>query len=90
MSGRTLRRRLADEGTSYHAIADEVRHGLAVAYLGDARISVTEIAFLLGFADAAAFNKAFRRWAGASPTEVRKRSTAETTMAAEDNARGHD
>ena len=72
MSGRTLRRRLADEGASYHALADELRRELSLRYLADPRISVTEVAFLLGFADTAAFSKAFRRWTGQTPSVARR------------------
>lgn len=71
MSGRTLRRRLADEGVTYQSIVEELRRELATEYLANPRISVTEIGFLLGFADTATFSKAFRRWTGKSPSAAR-------------------
>ena len=77
LSSRTLRRRLADEGLSYQELVDELRAELALRYLADPAISVTEVAFLLGFSDGAAFSKAFRRWTGESPSTVRKRAIGE-------------
>jgi AraC-like DNA-binding protein len=44
---------------------------LAVRYLADNRLGITEIAFLLGYSDLAAFSAAFRIWYGCSPTEHR-------------------
>lgn len=70
---RTLQRRLADEGVSHSALVDEVRRNLALEYLGDANVSVTEIAYRLHFADPAAFYRAFKRWTGESPVAYRRR-----------------
>jgi AraC-like DNA-binding protein len=67
LSPRTLRRRLADEGTGYQPLLDEVRLELACRTLREPGISVNEVAFLLGFSDASAFHKAFRRWTGQRP-----------------------
>jgi AraC-like DNA-binding protein len=69
MSGRTLRRRLAEEGTSWQQELDVVRERLAREYFARGGDSVTEIALMLGFADSSAFAKAFRRWTGVSPSE---------------------
>jgi AraC-like DNA-binding protein len=69
MSGRTMRRKLAEEGTSYQQELDAVRHKLAREYFARGGQSVTEVALMLGFADSSAFAKAFRRWTGLSPTE---------------------
>jgi len=69
MSDRTLRRRLRDEGTSYQALLDEVRAELARHYLAGEHRGIDEVAALLGFSDASAFAKAFRRWTGRTPTE---------------------
>ena len=70
-SKRTLQRRLAAESTSYQAVLDEVREQLARHYLTQARISNTEIALLLGFADPNSFFRAFHAWTGRTPESVR-------------------
>ncbi len=70
---RTLQRRLADEGVTHSVLVDEVRRNLALEYLGDASVSVTEIAYRLQFADPAAFYRAFKRWTGESPLAYRRR-----------------
>lgn len=68
MSSRTLRRRLAEEGTSYMNELDTVREQFAREYFDRGGNSVTEIAMTLGFSDSSAFAKAFRRWTGVSPS----------------------
>ena len=72
MSRRTLVRRLEQEGTCFKAVLDDLRSGLARRYLAIDRIGVSEVAALLGFSDAAAFTRAFRRWSGQSPSEYRR------------------
>lgn len=76
VSVRTLQRRLVDAGTTFRDVADDARRGLAEAYLADPRVSIAEVAFLLGFSDQTSFNRAFRRWSGATPGAWR-RSAAE-------------
>jgi len=73
MSERTLARRLADEGTSFASIVDELRHDLARRYLSEPNLSISQVAWLLGYQEASAFTHAFRRWTGKSPTRVRAR-----------------
>jgi AraC-like DNA-binding protein len=70
---RTLQRHLAEEGVSHSALVDDVRRALAVKYLGSANVSVTEIAYVLHFADPTVFSRAFKRWTGESPAAYRKR-----------------
>ena len=72
ISPRTLQRKLADEGTSYKQLLEEIRRALADRYITDARLSLTEISFLLGFAEQSVFSRAFRRWFGMSPSEARR------------------
>ncbi|WP_122818132.1 AraC family transcriptional regulator [Nocardioides pantholopis] len=68
LSERTLRRRLAAAGTSYRAVVEEVRAGLACSLLaGPATMPVAGLAQRLGYADATSFGLAFRRWTGTSP-----------------------
>jgi AraC-like DNA-binding protein len=76
MSVATLRRRLAEEGTTHREVVDEVRHTLALRHIEGGSLAVSEIAFLLGFSNVSAFSKAFRRWTGTSPLEFRSRLRA--------------
>jgi AraC-like DNA-binding protein len=78
MSERTLRRRLAEEETSYRDLLDEVRSHLAREYLRDTPLTVVDIASLLGFEDVANFRRAFRRWTGLAPQKYRE--TASSTV----------
>ena len=68
----TLRRRLEDEGTSYRAILNDTRRDLAMAYIRDTESAFGEIAWLLGFSSAEAFQRAFKRWSGQTPGEYRR------------------
>jgi AraC-like DNA-binding protein len=67
MGGRTLQRQLEQEDTSFTRVLDEVRLERARQLLGDPALSVTDIAFRLGFADLATFSRAFKRWTGKPP-----------------------
>lgn len=71
MSPRTLRRRLAEEGINYQALLDEVRCDLAERHLRERRLSLSEIAFALGYAEPATFHRAFRRWKNVTPDAYR-------------------
>lgn len=62
MTPRTLHRRLVEEGTSYRALLEEVRHALALEQVRSGRASFEEIAFALGYSDLANFRRAFKRW----------------------------
>lgn len=74
MSVRTLQRRLAAAGTTFARVLDETRRELALEYLREAGQSIEETAFLLGFAETASFNRAFRRWTGVSPRAYRSKN----------------
>lgn len=71
-SPRTLQRKLQSEGTSFQDVLDTLRRELAYRYLQDSQLTSTEIAFLLGFSENSAFNRAFRRWTNLSPGAYRK------------------
>jgi AraC-like DNA-binding protein len=71
VSRRTMQRRLSDRDTNFQQVLQEVRGNLAVRYLADKRLAVTEIAFLLGYADQASFSAAFKSWFGKSPSDYR-------------------
>ena len=76
LSRRSLRRRLAQEGTSFRALTDEVRFGLVAGYLENTGLPLDEIAARTGFSDAANLSHAFRRWTGDSPGAWRRRHGA--------------
>ncbi len=76
LSTRTLQRRLIEEGASYKALLDEIRRELAISYLGEARYSISEITYLLGFSDTSSFTHAFRRWTGVAPSKWRASKSA--------------
>jgi AraC-like DNA-binding protein len=67
LSRQTLFRRLKAEGVTFERVLDELRHRRALYYLKSKKLPVTKTAYLLGFSDAAAFSRAFKRWTGVSP-----------------------
>lgn len=71
VSERTLKRRLHEEHASFQALVDEVRLERSRELLGDSRIKLSQVASRLGYADAANFTRAFKRWTGVSPSEFR-------------------
>ena len=71
LSARVLTDRLGEVGATYTGLLDETRRDLAMRYLVKRRYSVTKVSMLLGYSDASNFARAFRRWAGVSPTDVR-------------------
>ena len=71
MSERTLHRRLADEGATFHSIARSAQLDAAEALLTQTARSLGEIAFLAGFSDQSAFSRAFRSHAGSTPLAYR-------------------
>ncbi|MFL6107170.1 MAG: AraC family transcriptional regulator ligand-binding domain-containing protein [Marmoricola sp.] len=68
LSDRTLRRRLAAEGTSFQALLDQVRSSFARRLLDSGALGVEEVAHRLGYAEASSFIQAHRRWHGSTPT----------------------
>jgi AraC-like DNA-binding protein len=68
---RTLNRRLRAEGTTFNALLAETRYEIARQLLRDTRLQVSDIAVILGYADSASFNHAFRRWSGATASAWR-------------------
>jgi AraC-like DNA-binding protein len=73
LSPAALKRRLADRGTSYSKIVDDTRRELALGYIADASLSLVDVAYLCGFSEQSAFNRAFKRWTGMPPGEYRRR-----------------
>ena len=71
MHRRTLSRRLKDSGSGYRAITNEIRFEIARQLLQDTQVSLAQIAAALGYSEASAFTRAFRRWSGQTPTAWR-------------------
>jgi AraC-like DNA-binding protein len=76
MSTRTLQRRLRERGIVFAGLVDEVRRRLSARYLADGTLTLGEIAWLLGYSESSAFNRAYRRWTGRSPSADRRRAAA--------------
>ncbi|TCJ96613.1 AraC-like DNA-binding protein [Nocardia alba] len=72
VTGRTLRRHLAADGTSYRVLLDEARRGLAEDMLSATALSVGEIAVRLGYTEAGSFVRAFKRWTTTTPAAYRR------------------
>lgn len=71
LSVRTLKRHLAEHGTTYRQLLEEVQRERATTLLAQSALSVAEIAERLGYTDPASFHRAFRRWLGVSPGAYR-------------------
>jgi AraC-like DNA-binding protein len=71
ISPRTLRRRLAAESSSFAAVLKDLRFALAKRYLAEQNISISRIAWLLGYTEVSTFSHAFKRWAGRPPRLAR-------------------
>lgn len=69
---RNMQIKLSKSGTSYLKLLEEARRRLAMSYIEQSRLTITEIAFTLGFKNSANFTRAFRRWTGQSPSEYRR------------------
>ena len=67
----TLYRSLKEEGVTFDEVLAELRCRVALNYLGSRQISVIETAYLVGFSDATAFSRAFKRWTGRTPRSMR-------------------
>jgi AraC-like DNA-binding protein len=72
-SARSLQRRLATAGVTYQQLLDLARKDTAERYLTDSPLSIGEVAYLLGYSEPAAFNRAFRRWHKETPQAFRQR-----------------
>jgi AraC-like DNA-binding protein len=72
LSERALSQGLAEESTSFDHVLDRLRHSLALQYVKERRISLDQIAWLLGYEGQTSFNYAYARWTGRSASEARK------------------
>jgi AraC-like DNA-binding protein len=73
LSQRTSARRLSAEGTTFSQVLDALRGDLARQYLANPELSISRIAWLLGYQEVSAFTHAFRRWTGRTPRQARAR-----------------
>ncbi len=71
MSGRTLRRRLRVEGLSYSDLLTAARKEAAEVYIHEEKLTLADIAGLLGYGDQTAFMRAFKGWFGEPPGSYR-------------------
>jgi AraC-like DNA-binding protein len=72
MSTRTLQRELKKRGADFKHLAEDTRRRFAINYLEDRQNTLTEVAFLLGYSELSAFNRAFKRWTGSTPLDYRR------------------
>jgi len=72
VSPSAIQRDLAQGGTSFKDLVETTRRELAMRYLAQRHLPISEISFLLGYSELSAFSRAVRRWAGAAPTKVRE------------------
>jgi AraC-like DNA-binding protein len=84
MSSRTLARRLEAENTTFFALLDDARRDRAMRLMEDRSLTLTEIAFVLGFAHVASFHRAFRRWTGRTPADYRQGLSGRSAVAVMD------
>jgi AraC-like DNA-binding protein len=71
LSTRHLQNKLKREDVTYRMLLDQVRKEIALGYLEKGDVAICDLAFLLGFSEQSAFNHAFRRWTGSTPTVIR-------------------
>jgi AraC-like DNA-binding protein len=72
MSNRTLQRKLQVKGSTFKNILVELRKELAMKYIQDNQMTLTELSFQLGFSEMSSFSRAFKQWTGSSPREYRQ------------------
>lgn len=72
MSVRTFQRKLKEEGFSFKELIDDLRQDFAKSYLRNPNLSISEVAFLLSYADSGSFIRSFKRWTGITPKNYRQ------------------
>ena len=73
MGPRTIQRRLKEYGFDFKKLVEDTRQRFAQNYLKDRENTLTEVAFLLGYSELSAFNRAFKRWTGATPLDYQRK-----------------
>ena len=84
MHRRTLSRRLQGSGMGYRAITNEIRFEIARQLLQDTQVPLAQIAAALGYSEASAFTRAFRRWSGQTPTAWRSHRDTDDELSGSD------
>jgi AraC-like DNA-binding protein len=74
LSERTLHRRLKNKNRVYRDILKEIRKSMSVNYLSDSKLSLPEVALLLGYSEQSTFSRAFKKWYGIPPLKYKKNS----------------
>jgi AraC-like DNA-binding protein len=82
MSRRTLQRRLASEGLTFSSVLHALRSDLAKHHLADRDMSISKVAWLLGYTEVSAFSNAHKRWTGTTPRVIRQRLSKDITIRA--------
>ena len=72
MSARTLQRRLRDKEVVFADLVDEVRYEIAQDYVSHSEFSITDVSMMLGYNELSSFSRAFKRWSGVSPHQLRE------------------
>jgi AraC-like DNA-binding protein len=67
-----MHRKLQKEDTSFKALLTEVRQELAMQYIKDRTMTLTEISFMLGFSEVSSFSRAYKGWTGQPPSQARR------------------
>ena len=79
LSPRSLQRRLEEYGIDFSTLVNETRRRFAIEYLKNPNNTLTEVAFLLGYSEVSAFNRAFKRWTGTTPMKHRRKTQVSRT-----------
>ena len=80
VSRRTFARRLSLESVTFSEVLENLRSDLAERYLSDEPLSISQIAWLLGYQEVSAFTHAFKRWTGKTPREARSLGSRATPV----------
>jgi AraC-like DNA-binding protein len=78
VSARTLQRQLREQGLDFKGLVDDTRQRFSQSYLRDRKNTLTEVAYLLGYSEVSAFNRAFKRWTGSTPSDYRRQARRAT------------
>ena len=72
LSGRSLQRHLSLEGKSFKEVLQGVQKLMAINYMTDKKLSVDEIAYLVGYTEVSSFSRAFKKWTGKTVGQYRR------------------